>query len=315
MNEKELRAAVERVILSELAKIGEPYVPVMSSSRHCHLCQADVERLFGPGYQLTKLRDLVQPGQFACNERVTIETEKGKLSLRVVGPARGRTQVELALTDAIKLGLRPPIRMSGELEGSPGCVLVSGSARITLSSGVIVAARHLHMSPEEAQAFGLRDGDVVSLRVEGQRPGTLDGVIVRSGEAHRLEAHIDTDEANACALRDGQLCRVIRCGGADACAPGNAGLAAALGGMLTGNAPARTAAAPQPPAAHRPERPGRDAMLDLSAEARRLITEDDVRSAALSGYRVIRYAPDAILTPLARDTAAEKRIELAPAIP
>lgn len=197
MNEKELRAAVERVILSELAKIGEPYVPVMSSNRHCHLCQADVERLFGAGYRLTKLRDLVQPGQFACNERVTIETEKGKLTLRVVGPARGKTQVELALTDAIKLGLRPPIRMSGELEGSPGCVLSSGNARITLSSGVIVAARHLHMSPEEAQAFDLRDGDVVSLRVEGPRPSTLDGFIVRSGAAHRLEAHIDTDEANA----------------------------------------------------------------------------------------------------------------------
>ena len=109
MNEKELRAAVERVILSELAKIGEPYVPVMSSNRHCHLCQADVERLFGAGYRLTKLRDLVLPGQFACNERVTIETEKGKLTLRVVGPARDRTQVELSLTDAIKLGLRPPI--------------------------------------------------------------------------------------------------------------------------------------------------------------------------------------------------------------
>ena len=200
MNEKELRAAVERVILSELAKIGEPYVPVMSSNRHCHLCQADVERLFGAGYRLTKLRDLVQPGQFACNERVTIETEKGKLTLRVVGPARGKTQVELALTDAIKMGLRPPIRMSGELEGSPGCVLSSGNARITLSSGVIVAARHLHMSPEEAQAFDLRDGDVVSLRVEGPRPATLDGFIVRSGAAHRLEAHIDTDEANAAGL-------------------------------------------------------------------------------------------------------------------
>ena len=234
MNEKELRAAVERVILSELAKIGEPYVPVTSSNRHCHLCQADVERLFGAGYRLTKLRDLVQPGQFACNERVTIETEKGKTTLRVVGPARDRTQVELSLTDAIKLGLRPPIRMSGELEGSPGGVLSSGNARITLSSGVIVAARHLHMSPEEAQAFDLRDGDVVSLRVEGPRPATLDGFIVRSGAAHRLEAHIDTDEANACALRDGQLCRVIRREGADVCAPGNTALAAALGGMLLG---------------------------------------------------------------------------------
>ena len=313
MNEKELRAAVERVILSELAKIGEPYVPVTSSNRHCHLCQADVERLFGAGYRLTKLRDLVQPGQFACNERVTIETEKGKTTLRVVGPARDRTQVELSLTDAIKLGLRPPIRMSGELEGSPGCVLSSGSARITLSNGVIVAARHLHMSPEEAQAFDLRDGDVVSLRVEGPRPATLEGVIVRSGAAHRLEAHIDTDEANACALRDGQLCRVIRRGSTDGCAPGNA----ALGGMLAGGTSVRASAAPrsaqaEPAAQAAPV--GRDAMLDLSGEARRLITEDDVRGAAQRGYRIIRYAPDAILTPLARDTAAEKRIELASAV-
>ena len=313
MNEKELRAAVERVILSELAKIGEPYVPVTSSNRHCHLCQADVERLFGVGY----LRDLVQPGQFACNERVTIETEKGKTTLRVVGPARDRTQVELSLTDAIKLGLRPPIRMSGELEGSPGCVLSSGSARITLSNGVIVAARHLHMSPEEAQAFDLRDGDVVSLRVEGPRPATLEGVIVRSGAAHRLEAHIDTDEANACALRDGQLCRVIRRGGTDGCAPGNAALAAALGGMLAGGTSVRASAVPrsaqtEPAAQAAPV--GRDAMLDLSGEARRLITEDDVRGAAQRGYRIIRYAPDAILTPLARDIAAEKRIELASAV-
>ncbi|MFR5795381.1 MAG: PduL/EutD family phosphate acyltransferase [Christensenellales bacterium] len=246
----------------------------------------------------------MQPGQFACNERVTIETEKGKLTLRVVGPARDRTQVELSLTDAIKLGLRPPIRMSGELEGSPGCVLSSGNARITLSSGVIVAARHLHMSPEEAQAFDLRDGDVVSLRVEGPRPATLDGFIVRSGAAHRLEAHIDTDEANACALRDGQLCRVIRREGADVCAPGNTGLAAALGGMLLGGTPIQAAAQSPIPRPAQSEPIGRDAMLDLSGEARRLITEDDVRRAAQRGYRIIRYAPDAILCRW-RDIAAE----------
>ena len=171
MNEKEFRAVVERVILSELAKVGEPYVPVMSSNRHCHLSQADVEKRFGPGYQLTKMRDLVQPGQFACNERVTIETAKGKMVLRVVGPARKETQVELSITDSVKLGLKPPIRMSGELEGSPGCVLSNGENRVTLSKGVIVAARHLHMSPDDAKAYGLKDGDVVSLKVEGPRPG------------------------------------------------------------------------------------------------------------------------------------------------
>ena len=251
----------------------------MSSNRHCHLCQADVERLFGAGYRLTKLRDLVQPGQFACNERVTIETEKGKLTLRVVGPARDRTQVELALTDAIKLGLRPPIRMSGELEGSPGCVLSSGNARITLSSGVIVAARHLHMSPEEAQAFDLRWRRGQPSR-EGPRPATLDGFIVRSGAAHRLEAHIDTDEANACgpagrsALpRDSarrRRClrtRQHRIGG---CA-----------GRYAAGRHTNQAAAQSPiPRPAQSEPIGRDAMLDLSGEARRLITEDDVRRAA-----------------------------------
>ena len=155
MNEKELRAAVERLVLCELAKTGQRYVPVMSSNRHVHLCQADVEKLFGAGYHLTKMRDLVQPGQFACNERVTIETEKGKMALRVVGPARKETQIELSFTDAVRLGLKPPIRMSGDLEGSPGCTLANGDKRVTVSRGVIVAERHLHLAPAEAEAFGI----------------------------------------------------------------------------------------------------------------------------------------------------------------
>ena len=129
-------------------------------------------------------------------------------------------------------------------------------------------------------SLDLRDGDMVSLRVEGPRPATLDGFIVRSGAAHRLEAHIDTDEANACALRDGQLCRVIRREGADVCAPGNTGLAAALGGMLLGGTPIQAAAQSPIPRPAQSEPIGRDAMLDLSGEARRLITEDDVRRAS-----------------------------------
>lgn len=313
MNDKELRAYVERVILSELAKIGEPYVPVMSSNRHCHLSQADVEALFGAGYHLTKLRDLVQPGQYACNERVTLETEKGSMTLRVVGPARKESQIELSITDAVKLGLKPPIRMSGELDGSPGCVLSNGEKRVRLDKGVIVAARHLHMSPEEAQAFGLRDGDVVSLRVEGARPATLENVLVRSGEAHRMEAHIDTDEANACALTDGQLCRVIRKEGDCGCAHGNTALAGALSGML-GSAPAAPVPSPAPAPVPVPPPPKRDTLLDLSGEPRRLITEDDVRAAALNGCKRLRYASDAILTPLARDAAADKGVELLEAI-
>lgn len=306
MNEKELRATVERIILSELAKIGEPYVPVMSSNRHVHLSQADVEKLFGPGYQLTKMRDLVQPGQFACNERVLLETEKGKTMLRVVGPARKETQIELSFTDCAKLGLKPPVRMSGELEGSPGCTLSNGDRRITIPRGVIIAARHLHLSPEEAVDFGLKDGDIVSLRVEGQRAITLENVLVRSGKGHLMEAHIDKDEANACGLKDGQLCRVIIEGAAPA-APGNQRLAAAMSGLLTYSAPA-----PAPAAAPAPAK--RETLLDVSGERRKLITEDDVRTAALNGYKIIRHGKDAILTPLARDTAYEKGVELVVAI-
>ncbi|MBQ8129601.1 MAG: phosphate propanoyltransferase [Clostridia bacterium] len=301
MNEKELQSAVERIILTELARLGEPFVPVVSSNRHCHLSQKDVEALFGEGYQLTRLRDLSQPGQFACNEQVTIETEKGKMKLRVVGPARRETQVELAQTDAVKLGLRPPLRMSGELENTPGCVLSSGERRVTIPRGVIVAARHLHLSPEEAEAYGLADGDVVSLKVEGPRPCVMENVVVRSGPGHRLEVHVDTDEANACLLKSGQLCRVIR--GTQA-APAAGALTAALG---RAPAPAVPRAEPKPEAK-------RETMLDVSREPRRLITEDDVRQAARDGYKIIRYGKDAILTPLARDTAYEKGIELAEAV-
>lgn len=298
MNEKELRTVVQRVILSELAKIGETFVPVMSSNRHCHLSQVDVERLFGPGYQLTKMRDLVQPGQFACNERVVIETEKGKMTLRVVGPARKESQIELSFTDAVKLGLKPPVRMSGELEGSPGCTLSNGDRRITLPKGVIVAARHLHMAPDEAEAFGLKDGDVVSLQVEGQRAAVLNNVLVRSGKGHLMEAHIDKDEANACGLKDGQLCRVLLC-------------RESVFAPVTAPQPHTFAPPPKPQAAPAVQPPKKPTMLDLSGERRRLITEDDVRRAALDGYRIIRYGKDAILTPLARDAASDKRIELA----
>ena len=310
MNEKELRDAVQRVILTELARLGEAFVPVASSNHHIHLSQADVEALFGPGHRLTRMRDLVQPGQFACEEQVVIETPKGKMKLRVVGPERKQTQIELSRTDAFKLGLKPPLRMSGKLEGSPGCVITNGDRRIEIRQGVIIAARHLHLSPDEAAAYGLADGDVVSLKFEGERGGILDNVIVRSGEGHRLEAHIDTDEANAFFLRDGQLCRVIGPGGPPA---GGAKLTGTLGAALSPQRTNAPAAVPSLQVMPPPEKK-KETMLDLSREPRRLITEDDVRQAAITGYKIIRYAKDAIWTPLARDTAYEKGIETAEAV-
>ena len=209
MNQKELEGVVLRLVLTEVGRRGERFVPVTSSNRHVHLSQPDVERLFGAGYRLTRMRDLAQPGQYACNETVTMECPKGSTTLRVVGPARKETQIELSYTDCFKLGVKPVLRMSGDTAGTPGCVLRNGDRQVVIDRGVIVAARHLHMAPAEAAAYGLKDGDVVALAVEGPRATTLDNLVVRSGEAHSLEAHIDKDEANACALEDGQLCRIV----------------------------------------------------------------------------------------------------------
>lgn len=286
MNEQELRGKIQRMVLAEMARLGHAYAPVMSSNRHCHLSQEDTERLFGSGYRLTKLRDLVQPGQYACNEKVLLETPKGSVSLRVVGPVRKETQVELSLTDCAKLGLKAPVRMSGRLEDTPGGVLKNGDRSIRIPRGVIVAARHIHLSPEETAAYGLKDGDVIALRVDGIRAMTIENVVVRSGEGHVLEAHIDKDEANACGLEDGTLCRII------------------LPGRRTG----------MPVFLARQETPKKETMLDLTGEKARLITEEDVLAAGRNGYKLIRFAKDAIVTPLARDAAADRRIELSKAV-
>ena len=291
MNEQQLRSLIQRIVLTEMARTGEQWAPVMSSNRHCHLSQTDVERLFGPGYQLTKLRDLEQPGQYACNERVTIETPKGKMALRVVGPARKETQIELSMTDAVKLGLNPPVRMSGDLQGTPGCRLTNGEKAIDVPRGVIIAARHLHIAPEEAQAYGLHDGDRISLLAEGERGMMMNNVIVRSGPGHILEAHIDKDEANACGIRDGQLCRIVKQGAIAHPAPVGKAVEAAP-------APAMEQQGPK--------------VWDVSGKAHYLISEDDVRRAWDEGYTRILHAPDALITPLARDTAANKNILLLP---
>ncbi len=314
MNEKELQGIVLRIVLTELAKTGERFVPVSSSNRHIHLSQADVERLFGAGYQLTNMRDLAQPGQFACNESVTMEGPKGKLTLRVVGPARKETQIELSTTDCYKVGIKPVLRMSGDTVNTPGCALVNGDKRITIDHGVVVAARHLHMSPAEATGYGLKDGDVVALQVEGPRATVLENLVVRSGEAHSLEAHIDKDEANACMVKDGQLCRILCAPKAVSAPPPAAVTPAASAPELKTYVPK---AAPKPPAApepvtYTPQKPIeiKTTMLDLSLEPHRFLSEDDVLAAVRDGYKLIRLGKDAIVTPLARDAAAAKGIEL-----
>ncbi len=311
MNQKELAGVVLRIVLTEVARLGERFVPVNSSGRHVHLSQPDVERLFGAGYQLNKLRDLLQPGQFACNETVTMECEKGKTSLRVVGPVRKETQIELSYTDCAKLGVKPMLRMSGDTAGTPGCTLSNGDKKVAIDHGVIVAARHLHMSPAEATAYGLKDGDVVALVVEGERAATLDNLVVRSGEAHSLEAHIDKDEANACGVEDGQLCRIVL-----RCEP-------QITSPVPKAVPAQTTLKTYTPMPANPSQAMelktylpqktpeiKTTMLDLSSEPHCFISEDDVLAADRQKYKLIRHAADAIITPLARDAAAAKGIAL-----
>ena len=186
-------------------------IPVGISNRHIHLSQADLDVLFGPGYELTKIKDLKQPGQFAYKETVTIVGPKGALEkVRVLGPLRKATQVELLLGDSFKLGIKPPTRMSGDLAGSPGCTLVGPQGTVILAEGVIVAQRHIHMTAAEAAAYGVANGQIVSMEFDGPRAGTLANVAIRAGEGHALECHVDTEEANALAITSKSTFKLIK---------------------------------------------------------------------------------------------------------
>ncbi len=180
-------------------------VRVEISARHVHLSQADLEKLFGIGYQLKKIKDLSQEGEFAAEETITLVGPKRKLeNLRVVGPARQATQVELAYTDAFSLGIDAPLRLSGDLEGSAGAKLIGPAGEVELKEGVIVAKRHLHINPSEAAELGIKNNDVVKVAVGGERGLVFDNVVVRIKPTFHASVHLDTDEANAAGL--GKVC-------------------------------------------------------------------------------------------------------------
>jgi len=197
--------AIERNQLLLEAKAEEiPAIPVEISAHHVHLAQSDVEKLFGPGHQLTPMHELSQPGQYACEEQVHLVGPKGRIAkVRVLGPTRKETQVEIAMTEQFKLGVQPPIRQSGDLTGTPGLTLEGPYGSSTIERGVICAQRHIHMSPEDAMRFRVRDKYVVRVRVEGERELIFGDVVVRVNPAFRLAMHIDTDEGNAGNLKTG----------------------------------------------------------------------------------------------------------------
>lgn len=193
---------ITALALQEIARMtGKLYVPAAVSGRHVHLCPRDIETLFGAGHTLAHMKDLVQPGQFAAQETVILVGPKGSIEkVRVLGPAREKTQVEVSVTDSYKLGIAPNVRMSGDTDGTPGCTLVTQNGSVELAGGVMIAARHLHISPEQAADFGLADRQVVTLRAPGPRAIQFENVLVRCGKEHFLEMHLDTDEANAAGI-------------------------------------------------------------------------------------------------------------------
>ena len=174
---------------------------VETSARHLHLSQKDIDTLFGAGYVLTNKKDLSQPGQFACEEKVEVIGPKGSLKMSILGPARPASQIEISLSDARALGLTPPIRESGDIAGTPGCTLKVGENTVELSEGVIVAKRHIHMTPADAAEYGVADKEIVKVRIDTDRPLIFDDVVVRVSEKFALAMHLDTDEANAAACR------------------------------------------------------------------------------------------------------------------
>jgi putative phosphotransacetylase len=162
-----------------------------------HLSKKDFETLFGSGKTMTRYKDLSQPGQFACEETVEITGPRGSIKkVRVLGPERNETQVEVSVSDSITLGIKPEIRMSGDIGGTPGCTISGPAGKITISRGVIVAARHVHMSEEQAAAYGVKDGDAVSVKTPLPREGIIGNIIARVGKDFDLDVHLDTDEAN-----------------------------------------------------------------------------------------------------------------------
>jgi len=198
-----MSAQIDTAALAE-AVFRHITVELEASGRHVHLSREHVEALFGPGYRLTRAKELSQPGQFACKERVTLSGPKGELERVVIlGPERPESQVEISLTDAVALGITPPVHLSGDLEGSPGISLRSGRREVTLERGLIVAMRHIHMTPEDARRLGITDGQRVRLAALTRRPVVFGAVPVRVSPSAATYAHLDYDEANACGFQKG----------------------------------------------------------------------------------------------------------------
>ncbi len=213
LDRKLVEQIVREIVLKHLgAPPGKPELVVSISARHVHLSDQDVETLFGPGHKLTPMKELYQTGFFAAEETVMIVGPRRRMlpSVRVLGPTRKQTQVELAFTDGISLGIDLPVRQSGDIAGTPGCVMVGPHGVVDLKEGVIRAERHVHMGPADAAYYGVKDGDRMCLRVKSSCPTIFEGLVVRVGEGIKLEVHLDTDEGNAADLEHAEYVELFK---------------------------------------------------------------------------------------------------------
>ena len=295
-----------RTVLTEMAKEGYLYAPVGVSMRHVHLSRKDLDTLFGPGYELHPLRDLVQPGQFAAQEQVVLCGPKGRLEkVRIIGPLREETQVELSLTDAMAVGLNEvPVRMSGHLQDTPGIRILGPAGEIEIARGTIVAARHLHLSEEQARAFHIHNGQMVCVKTGGERPVILEQVVCRTGQGHELEFHVDTDEANSCLLKNGDMVQILTEGCTLAATEETFDprrISEKVVFALTGRSQDRT---------DRTSLFREEIRTPAGEEILELVTEQDINNACRAGKDHVYRASDALVTPSAADRSAELGIRI-----
>ena len=207
--QEEFLRLVVRLVVEELLKL-ERSVPIGVSNRHIHLNRADMDTLFGEGSELTRVKDLGQPGQYAAAETVTSRGSKGELTrMRVLGPLRNESQVEISIGDSFVLGVYPPVRESGKLEGTPGIKVLGPKGEVELKRGVIAALRHIHLDPATAEHMGVHDSQIVRVETKGQRSAVLNNVLLRVSENFAPEMHIDVEEANALGIKNGDRVSVI----------------------------------------------------------------------------------------------------------
>lgn len=289
MNEEYIREVVSRIV-ADYAKAANTEtvpqdvttVPVEASGKHVHLSVSDLEKLFGKGYELTKVRDLTQPGQFVCKERVTLSGPKGRLeNVVVLGPVREHTQVEVSLTDCRALGIDAPVSMSGDLSRAADILIVNGTSAVMAAKSAIVAANHLHMTPDDAKAYGLENGQKISIKVGSARPVVFSDVTVRVSRTAGLSFHIDYDEANACGYRKGDRGIIVGTGTDCLCA----------------------AAQKAPPVQQ-------SGCCTPDIFEGRLLQERHIMNLARQGSEEILLQKGTVVTPLAKDLAKSRKIKI-----